>query len=527
MTDAVLGVMTNAGTQYIADKTLLNQGLEISEVVLAHIEGIDENTPRDKAQGLPTDLQIVHRRIIDAEGKVDENTVAWSIVLDQNVGDFDYNWIGLVTTDGTLIAVDYLPLQRKRAGVNNVHNRSFVLQFAGAAALAQITIPAESWMFDYTPRIDALEQQMAAQADTIKKASTEAYKKAIEDISGGRNTVLIDEQKNPNVMVRIAPFSYEDLAAAIQEKYNVDLSLGTGIPTMFMRNGMQLGEVYIAKYLASAGENGGCRVVGGVQPLTSVNYDEAKVLCNNKGAGWHMMSVHEWAAIALWSFANDTVPRGNTNYGRSHENKLETARRSDNAMPGDSSGAPITDTGKGPATWSHDHTEWGIQDLVGNVFEWLDQMMLEEGQIVTTLDNNPMAIEENWNRHTAFFDSPVANTEGNSSAGAPKLSASIINRNGPVGNDDNSHPYLNKSHFAAIEKALDYNKIELLRRLLIESESTTTVGGYISCRNYGRRFPRRGGYWFTGSIAGLGAINLDSSRSDKSSVIGFRPAFFA
>lgn len=160
MTNAVLGVMTSAGTQYIADKTLSNQGLEIREIVLAHIEGIDENTPRDKAQGLPNDLQIVHRRVIDAEGKVNENTVAWSVVLDQNIGDFDYNWIGLVTTDGTLIALDYLPLQRKRAGVNNVHNRSFVLQFAGAAALTQITIPAESWMFDYTPRIDALEQSL-------------------------------------------------------------------------------------------------------------------------------------------------------------------------------------------------------------------------------------------------------------------------------------------------------------------------------------------------------------------------------
>ncbi len=77
-------------------------------------------------------------------------------MLEQDIGDFDYNWIGLVTRDGTLLAVDYLPLQRKRQGVNNVHNRSFVLKFAAAAALARITIPAQSWMFDYSPQIDAL-----------------------------------------------------------------------------------------------------------------------------------------------------------------------------------------------------------------------------------------------------------------------------------------------------------------------------------------------------------------------------------
>mgnify|MGYP006139776917 FL=1 len=394
-------------------------------------------------------------------------------------------------------------------------------------AADQLTTAIEGKAAEIDSKTTQLDQFVKGKADEMAIVASEGYRNAIEHASGGRNKVIIDDQGNPNVMVPIAPFTYEELAAAIQEKYSIDLNLGTGIPTMFMRNGVQLGEVYIGKYLASAGANGGCSVIGGVQPRISVNYDTAKALCNNKGDGWHMMSIHEWAAIALWSYANGTVPRGNTNYGRSHENKLETARRSDNGLPGDASGTARTDTGKGPATWSHDHTEWGIQDLVGNVWEWIDQMMLDEGQIITTLDNNPAVIEENWNKHTAFFDSPTANTEGSSSAGSPKLSNSVTNRNGPVGNDANDNPYLTNSHFAAIEKALDYNKIELLRRLLIESESTTTVGGYIYCRNYGSRFPLRGGYWHIGSGAGLGALNLGSARSSASSNIGFRPAFFA
>lgn len=395
------------------------------------------------------------------------------------------------------------------------------------AAADQLTSAIEGKAAEIDSKTTQLDQFVKAKADEMAIVASEGYRSAIEHASGGRNKVIIDEQGNPNVMVAIAPFTYEELAAKIQEKYSVDLNLGTGIPTMFMRNGVQLGEVYIGKYLASAGANGGCSVIGGAQPRTSVNYDTAKALCNNKGDGWHMMSIHEWAAIALWSYANGTVPRGNTNYGRSHENKLETARRSDNGLPGDASGPARTGTGKGPATWSHDHTEWGIQDLVGNVFEWLDQMMLDEGQIITTLDNNPAVIEENWNKHTAFLDSPTANTEGTGSAGSPKLSNSVTNRNGPVGNDEHGNPYLTNSHFAAIEKALDYSKIELLRRLLIESESTTTVGGYISCRNYGTRFPRRGGSWGLGSNAGLGALYLSDARSDANSDVGFRPAFFA
>lgn len=394
-------------------------------------------------------------------------------------------------------------------------------------AADKLTTAIEGKAAEIDSKTTQLDQFVKAKANEMAVVASDGYRKAIEHASGGRNKVIIDDQGNPNVMVPIAPFTYEELAAKIQEKYSIDLNLGTGIPTMFMRNGVQLGEVYIGKYLASTGANGGCSVIGGVQPRTSVNYDVAKALCNNKGDGWHMMSIHEWAAIALWSYANGTVPRGNTNYGRSHENKLETARRSDNGLPGDASGIGRTDTGKGPATWSHDHTEWGIQDLVGNVWEWLDQMMLDEGQIITTLDNNPAVIEENWNKHAAFLDSPTANTEGTGNAGSPKLSNSVTNRNGPVGNDANDKPYLTNSHFAAIEKALDYNKIELLRRLLIESESTTTVGGHIYCRNYGSRFPLRGGHWNNGSDAGLGAIALGNARSNASSNIGFRPAFFA
>ncbi|ALQ08457.1 hypothetical protein D172_010510 [Pseudoalteromonas sp. Bsw20308] len=379
---------------------------------------------------------------------------------------------------------------------------------------------------DYSSKKTALEQQIAESSAELAIVASAGYRKAIEDASGGRNTVVIDEQGNPNVMVRIPRFNYEDINQAILDRLGVDLMLGTGTPTMFQRNGEQMGEVLIAKYLASSGANGGCSVIGGVQPRTSVNYDVAKALCNNKGAGWHMMSIHEWAAIALWSLANDTVPRGNTNYGQSHENKLETAHRKDGGIPGDTSGASITDAGGGPNTWAHDHTKWGIQDLVGNVWEWLDQMMFSEGQFISTLDNNPDVVEENWIKHLAFLDSPVESSEGTGSAGSPILSNTVINRNGPIGNIEYNNPYLSNGHFAAIEKSANYNKIELLRRLLIESESVETVKGYLYARNYGTRFPRRGGHWISNVGSGLGALDLRDARKTSNSGIGFRPALF-
>jgi hypothetical protein len=364
---------------------------------------------------------------------------------------------------------------------------------------------------DYDDALNTLETDYNQNVSNLTIIATDGYRKSIEQNSGGRNTVVYDAQGNPNIMCVIPRFNVEDLGLPA-------LNLGTGTHPAFITNGAPRGEILVGKYLASSAA-GGSAVIGGSQPLTSVNYDVAKELCTRKGANWHMMSIHEWAAIALWSFANGTVPRGNTNYGRSHEAKWETARRDDNGLPGDTSGTGRTDTGKGPATWNHDHTEFGVCDLVGNVWEWIDQMKLDDGQIITTLDNNPSLTEAGWNRHTAYYDS--TSTTG----GSPILNSTVTNRMGNVGDDANSG-YSNSVEFKLLQKSAGYTPVELLRQLLLETASAQTVGGFLYTRNYGDRFPLRGGSWRHGSSAGLGALYLSNARSDSNSSIGFRPAFF-
>ena len=384
----------------------------------------------------------------------------------------------------------------------------------------------ESVRVDADVAINEVNTNFAEKAASLTIMATDGYRKAIEDASGGRNTVIYDAQGNPNIMVVIPRFNCEDINDAVLAKTGVDMQLGTGTHPAFQTSGVDRGEILVAKYLASNGGNGGCSVIGGAQAKTSVDYDEAKLLCTQKGDNWHLMSAHEWAAIALWSLANGTIPRGNTNYGQSHEKKWETARRYDSGMPGDSSGVAQTLNGSGPNTWSHDHSYFGVQDLVGNVWEWVDQLKLTEGQLVSTLDNNPSITDDSWYKHTVFLDSESATQVTHAFAGSPILNSSLTNKNGPLGDDSNNYAYTSHSQFSDIGKDVSYVESEFMRRLLIESTAQTELHGSIWVRNYGERFMWRGGDLFGGSLCGLGALGLHNNRFSKGPGIGFRPAYF-
>lgn len=358
----------------------------------------------------------------------------------------------------------------------------------------------------------------AAQAASVATANLEtalpvsAYIKdvrrhAVEQASGGRQTVLYDDLGNPSVMNIIPIFRYEDLG------YTADM--GTGVATCFdVGTGTNKSEIFIGAFQSSLV---GSRAVSlpRTDQATSVNFDTAKTYCANKGAGWHLMTMHEWAAISLWCMANGFEPRGNTNYGRAHDRYVERGRRMDGGLPGDTAGTARVHAGSGPDAWRHNNSPWGISDMVGNVWEWLDGFKLQDGQIIASTFNAQE--EASWAAQAAYFDATLA------TGGAPKLSNAVVNRLGTIGDNQNAGYSANEA-FNVMTKAGTYVSNQLLKRMLVEP-ATVLPKGRVYMRNFGERLPFRGGTWNSGGNAGLAALYCHVSRVDTSSYLGFRLAF--
>lgn len=123
-------------------------------------------------------------------------------------------------------------------------------------------------------------------------------------ISHPNNYIIYDVSK-PSVMVAIPKFYLDDV---------IDGASHTVHPA-FIINGVEQDTIYISKY-QNVVENGRAYSLQMKDHTVNINFDHAWNYCKNKGAGRHLMTNAEWAAIALWCRKNGTMPKGNNNYGR-------------------------------------------------------------------------------------------------------------------------------------------------------------------------------------------------------------------
>ena len=328
---------------------------------------------------------------------------------------------------------------------------------------------------------------------------------SLERATGGKQTIIRDSAGNANCMFVLPRFRYEDLG--------MSAGMGAGDVTAFdFGAGSIKSEIFIGAYLASGA---GAVSAPRQDPRASLDHSAARAACAAKGVGWHLMTAHEWAAIALWCMANGYEPLGNTNWGRSHAKTWLVGDRADNRAPGDASGTGRTQTGSIGVESSHDSTLGGLFDLVGNVWEWQDGFLLQDGRF--KLSSHNTQIEASWAFAAAFLDASTP------TGGSAILSNAVNNRLGAIGDNANAGNSANVE-WRAMTKSGSYVSNQAMKRLLLEPAGALPQGR-IYMRNFGERLPASGGNWNRGANAGLAARDLSISRVYTSTNLGFRPAF--
>lgn len=362
-----------------------------------------------------------------------------------------------------------------------------------------------------------------------RQLPTNLLREMVESASMGMFTVIVDDLGYPSMMMVCRP--------VMGGHIHVDFG-GTTYPDdvfpSHLVGGVFKPEIYLAPFNAREYTDGsGARAVvwPGLFPTTSKTFDQEKTLCTAKGSGWHMMTFWENAYLTWMSMKNNTEPRGNTYYGRSHEAgyEFESGVRADLLFPGTASGTAATRGGSGPSSWSHNRERWGIHDLVGNVWRRLDGMKIVDGLIYLPDDNNYALAEASWpavhgsSAQAVYFDNTVATT-----GGAPRLSSARDNALVDPNSSTVAHSAMTMTTgYDALDVTARRKMLKsgLAMRLTQAESNPFGPKGAVYLKNYGERLPLAGSDWTLSSSAGLAALSLSRDRLSASNGVGFRPSY--
>jgi hypothetical protein len=248
-----------------------------------------------------------------------------------------------------------------------------------------------------------------------------------------------------------------------------DPMLGSGPHPAFIRADGSLRDKFYAAYDVASTNRDYVFNMPGLPARGDVTFDEARALCSAMGPGWHLTNAWEWSAMVMW----------------------------------------ILMQGRNPFKYS--------------LIEWIDGMKMVDGAPYYPNVNDIGLPESEWPLQGIYID---ADRDEHA-----VLSDTVEHYLGPKGSDahDNYGSVVWSDmgiHHKGYDALPETTKLRVMQIMLAPSKRLAEeTSGIFYFRNYGERFPLRGGDWSHGANAGLAYLALSNRRANSDYNIGFRPAF--
>jgi hypothetical protein len=223
----------------------------------------------------------------------------------------------------------------------------------------------------------------------------------VETASNGNCTAIYDDNGYPSLMYKIPIISIGALDSRLGD-------YDTPHPA-FVVNGVTKPAIYIACFMTSLYEGHPVSWFGLSPNHNNNSFATVKGLIKQKGTGWHAETIYEKSLCNYLSMKHNGVrPTCDNYYCRSNveNHEYECSQRTDGMLPGTyrQDGKYFWINGTQPLAWSHNNERYGIFDLIGGHWEWVDLVKISGGQLYIPTDNNFNLEQEDWPSTGAYIN---------------------------------------------------------------------------------------------------------------------------
>lgn len=105
--------------------------------------------------------EIIYRANVVEQARINSNSVIFTSLLSNDVGDFTFNWVGLYSTKGgVLVAVNYPAVTTKKKD-NGILIQSIILEYQELAKIINVSNEPKSWQFNTLKSIEQIDRNLS------------------------------------------------------------------------------------------------------------------------------------------------------------------------------------------------------------------------------------------------------------------------------------------------------------------------------------------------------------------------------